>query len=360
MGSNYVVSTSRDGLSVEQVGGNDVYQMLPQLQSVLDGLGPQYRQLFAEPVENRRHIDWYVESSGKAVPLASLPSEERQAILKDLKGVLENLNAYSDRLRAADNPASRAYADILAKAITLPKGDALSHIYVADGKPVLTGWGFTDGLQDEMDGVKALIKVVDTSIEKEKPEPAPQPEPAPEPAPVTPEPAPVQPALVAPAPASSSKGWLLAVLIGGLLVLAGLAAAWYFFYYKPGQETLPSAAKPAQAPPASSNPDMGFLRDGFNIPGKLVDSAGKSMELELTFPDGSGKGTAYARGEDQVCQGPVSANLAGAATVVFDVSALSCPNQDDYESMTIVWNRDSGVCAITYKDGKTYNVNLKE
>lgn len=350
MGSNYAVSTSRDGLSVEQVGGNDVYQMLPQLQSVLDGLGPQYRQLFAEPVENGRHIDWYVESSGKAVPLASLKPGERQTILKELRGLLENLNAYSDKLRAADNPASRAYADILAKAITLPKGDALSHIYVADGKPVLTGWGFTDGLQDEMDGVKALIKVVDTSLEKEAPEPAPQPEPAPAPQPEPVQEQPLyQPFPVMYSPRSSSSGLVVALLLGGLLVLAGIAAAWYFLYYKPSLETEePSAA------------NMAFLRDGFDISGKLVDNGGKSMKLELAFADDSGKGIAYVRGDEQVCQGPVTASLAGAATVVFDVSTLACPNHDDYEPMTLIWNRDSGACAITYKDGKTYNINLKK
>lgn len=349
MGSSYAVSTSRDGLSVEQVGGNDVYQMLPQLQSVLDGLGPQYRQLFAEPVENGRHIDWYVESNGRAVPLASLKQGERQTVLKELRGLLENLNAYSDKLRAADNPASRAYADILAKAITLPKGDTLSHIYVADGKPVLTGWGFTDGLQDEMDGVKALIKVVDTSLEKEKPEPAPQPEPAPEQPPRQPEPISYQADPVMYSPRPYSSGWVVALLLGGLLVLAGIAAAWYFLYYKPAQQTDESSAG-----------NMAFLRDGFDISGKLVESGGKSMKLELAFADGGSKGVAYARGDEQVCQGPVTANLAGAATVVFDISTLVCPNHDDYEPMTLVWNRDSGTCAITYKDGKTYNIDLKK
>lgn len=355
MGSNYAVSTSRDGLSVEQVGGNDVYRMLPQLQSVLDGLGPQYRQLFAEPVENGRHIDWYIESDGRAMPLSSLTPEERQTILKDLKALLENLNAYSQKLRAADNPASRAYADILSKAITLPQGDALSHIYVADGKPFLTGWGFTDGLQDEMDGVRALIKVVDTSIEKEKPQPASEPEPAAAQAPTPPpEPAPQSMPIMVP-PQSSSAGWILAVILGGLLVLAGLAAAWYFFYHKP-RTTPPVPA----VEPAVSSPDMAFLRDGFGIHRNLTDSSGNSMRLELEFADDSGKGIAYARGGNQVCKGSAIANLAGASTVVFDISALACPNHDDYEPMSLVWNRDSGVCTFTYKDGKTYSLNLKD
>lgn len=373
MGAEFVGSTSRNGLSVEQVGGNDVYQMLPQLQSVLDGLGPQYKKLFAEPVDNGRDIDWYADSGGKIIPLSKLPMEERQNILIDLKGMLEALNQYASRLRASDKGASRNYADYLVKAMTLPGHNRLSYIYSVDGKPLLTGWGFSDGSTDIVDGVRDLIKEVGDSIKDNagalaekavetakkaapeaaapaaasepaaKPEaPAPQPEAAPQAG------SPSQP--MPPPSAPSSMGWLVAVLVGAALVLAGAAAAWYFLYYKPNHDN-PLPAARAQ--------DLGFLKGNLYARGVLINQDNEKVDLELHFAGSDGKGDVTISEKDQVCRGATTASAEG-SRVLFDIPAIHCPNGNNYEPMLLDCERGSDSCIATYEDGTKFNLNLNK
>lgn len=355
MGAKLLGSTSRSGLSVEQVGGNDVYQMLPQLESVLEGLGPEYKRLFAEPVESGRSIDWYVDDAGKVEPLSDMPLEERQKTLQKLGSLLQGLEEYAAKLRAGKSAASKNYADILEKAMVVPGAapdDRYRYYYSVDGQPVLIGWGFSNGNSDTVKEVQELIKQVANEIKSKaqevKPEPKPEPEPVPKPAP-KPEPKPVpQPAPAPqPAPRSSSMGWLIAVLVGAGLILAG-AAAWYFMFKKPEPEQ-------ATAPDKS----LAFLKGSLNAVGTLVNMTGEKVDLELHFPGEDGKGVVTVKEPNQTCTGTTQASLGEGNTVIFDISPINCPNHDNYEPMTMQCIRGVNTCTAKGKDGRTFQLQLK-
>ena len=108
MGNNYITTTERSGLTVAQVGGNDIYRMLHQIRSILelDGkLGEDYLSLFAEPVDGGRTIDWYADDEGKAVRVMELPREERQQVLQRFREMFESLHGYAGGT-AFGNPES--------------------------------------------------------------------------------------------------------------------------------------------------------------------------------------------------------------------------------------------------------------
>ena len=211
MGNNYITTTERSGLTVAQVGGNDIYRMLHQIRSILelDGkLGEDYLSLFAEPVDGGRTIDWYADDEGKAVRVMELPREERQQVLQRFREMFESLHGYAEGLRSETRSQTyRNYADILEKAVLVP---GIEYLYAVNGKPVLVGWGFSEGDSSVVEEGRKLIKQIEKTIaedkaqtqpapaptpaampfagpEEEKPAPEPAPQPAPEP---KPEPAP--------------------------------------------------------------------------------------------------------------------------------------------------------------------------
>ncbi len=365
MASTLVGTTPRTGLSVEQVGGNDVYKLLPQLQALLDqgfGNAQQYRKFFAEPVEVDRNIDWYAEDSGNVEKIINLAPEEQQKVLEQLKAILAGLNKYADQLNKNDSPTFRNYAEILKKAMIVPGKDYLDYVYSVDGHPVMIGWGFTEGNNNTVDGIQDLIKQVNLSLEKvtantQKFEPSPEPEPEPEPElkPATepeqvveqqpqPEPEPKP----EPQPEKSSSGSLWGVIIGGILVLAGIIAAWYFFFNKDKTPETPPPAPVAEQPKESP---FAFLQGEFNTPDNLLeDASSQNVKMNINFPDDSGAGIIKIIEPNQTCEGKTQASLEENNTVRFNVSEITCPNNQNYDPFTLDCQRDSFNCTYSGSD----------
>ena len=88
-----------------------------------------------------RRIDWYAPFEGQARKLSELDDGERQAILNEVHRLHGEITGLADSM---DEPqrstAERNFARLLRHALTAPGEDTL---YVVDGKPVMTFWGFS-------------------------------------------------------------------------------------------------------------------------------------------------------------------------------------------------------------------------
>ena len=90
------------------------------------------------PVPDGQQVDWYSDLAGQPTPLLSLPADQQttaRALLADRLGSISKLADELPRLA----PEDADVADALRQTTSYP-GDA--HVYVIDGEPVLTFWGY--------------------------------------------------------------------------------------------------------------------------------------------------------------------------------------------------------------------------
>ena len=88
-----------------------------------------------------RRIDWYAPFEGQVRKLSELDDGQRHAILNEVHRLHGEITGLADSM---DEPqrstAERNFARLLRHALTAPGEDTL---YVVDGKPVMTFWGFS-------------------------------------------------------------------------------------------------------------------------------------------------------------------------------------------------------------------------
>ena len=133
-----------DGLREIGGFGQPLHGLYPQIQAVLaNELGPDAAWLLAEPVVDRakNRIDWYADtdSDQKAIALADLPEEQRQAALARVDELLGQGRELADRYAASDDARRAQLGAILSAVLATP---APTEIFLVEGKPVMTGWGF--------------------------------------------------------------------------------------------------------------------------------------------------------------------------------------------------------------------------
>lgn len=362
MGSKLLTTTDRSGLSLAQVGGNDVYKMRHQVLSVLDmgGLGSDYIRLFAEPVDNGRSIDWYVDEGDKVEPVDKLAPEEKEKILARFEEMHNFLKGFAQNLRRENNPAVRNYADILEKALTVPGSDSL---YAVDGAPVMANWGFSSGDNDTVEDSRKLIREIQKKRKEAQAEILKAQEAAKAAAQAEAEAKAAAEARQAaadhtppPAPKASSAGPLIAVIIGALLVLAGIAAAWYFFWHKP-EEQKPAEPAP-QVQPERKAPDFSWLKGDHTARNVLVNENQEAVDLTLSFAKADGKGKAAVTEKDQTCEGTVSTKELADGKVEFTLSELACPNRNNYEPLTLICGRGESNCSGVGKNGEKWELDI--
>ena len=205
-----------------------------------------------QPNERGDRLDWYAPFSGKVKSWLGASDYERRQALDQLTATQQEMQALSARAREADHPAMRLFGALLAKSLQFP---SQQYVYLVDGKPVITFWGFVDAqARTRDDALACLRETLDEPLPSLLSEPAvaePQPEmplitlePETEP---LPEPVPEPPAAAPSAPRKAFRVWYLAPVA---LAAAAVAAFWLH----PSQPaTAPQQAAPVApiAPPAA-------------------------------------------------------------------------------------------------------------
>ncbi|CCJ71543.1 ssrAB activated gene [Cronobacter condimenti 1330] len=128
--------------------------------------------------EEGDRVDWYSPVSGKVMGWASASSDERERALRFLESALSSARALSKRCLESDKTAQQLFGALLAKAVQFPGANFL---YLVDGKPVITFWGFVNLNQGARDDVLDCLREVEPSepeiimTQEEEPEPEPAP-----------------------------------------------------------------------------------------------------------------------------------------------------------------------------------------
>ena len=234
----------------------------------LDLKDKSYSRYFAVPETNKTgsRIDWYCngayyQGDPLIVPWENADEPERAAALAELDGMMDGLAKMAERLRSKPGLSADMKLFVQFIAGDPEKGTGpmaletpgKKFIYIVEGHPVLTFWGFTEkGV--ETAGSDPFYFLRTPKAPEPAPAPAPEPAPAPAPAPGH-EPAPE------PAPATETKvkrkgfwallpAWLWWILLPLLLLLL-LLLLWFFllkpfFFPAPALSPLPQISAPLQ------------------------------------------------------------------------------------------------------------------
>ena len=203
------------------LAGDPVWRAARQLRAAIaQRLSPEHADLLAIPEvdPSGRRIDWYAPFDGEVRRLADLGDAERIAVQDKVRRLHEGLVGLAVSMEEPTRSgAERNFARLLRHALTAPGEETL---YVVDGKPVMTFWGFS------ADAALPGIFL-----------PAAPPAPVPPPAAVIPQAAmasmPAAATMAMPGTRSTWWQWLLLALLL-LLLLAGLA--WVLRPYLPHLE----------------------------------------------------------------------------------------------------------------------------
>jgi hypothetical protein len=200
------------------LAGDPVWRAAGQLRTAIaQRLSRKHADLLAIPEVDPtgRRIDWYAPFEGQARKLSELDDSERQAILSDVHRLHGEITGLADSM---DEPqrstAERNFARLLRHALTAPGEDTL---YVVDGKPVMTFWGFS------ADANLPGVFLASPPVTRSNIRPQPMPE-----------------AVMASAPAVVAAGtrsvWWQWLLLAALLLLLLALLAWLVRPYLPHLE----------------------------------------------------------------------------------------------------------------------------
>ena len=111
----------------------------------------------AIPQANDRgdRLDWYAPFSGRMKSWLAASDHERRAALQHLTACQQDMQALSTRARAAENPSMRLFGALLSKTLQFPDQQ---YVYLVDGKPVITFWGFVDAQARSRDDALACLR----------------------------------------------------------------------------------------------------------------------------------------------------------------------------------------------------------
>ncbi|MGC1025138.1 SrfA family protein [Pantoea agglomerans] len=221
----------------------------------------------AIPQANERgdRLDWYAPFSGRVKSWLGASDHERRAALQQLTACQQDMQDLSTRARAAENPSMRLFGALLSKTLQFPDQQ---YVYLVDGKPVITFWGFVDAQARSRDDALACLR---DTLEENLPvalveplpelpaapviaepvmiaEPEPEPEAMAEPLPVA---APVEAQPVT--PVAARRRFRVWYLLPPVAIAAAVMVAVLLHRSEPVKTTV-ATAKPASAPATVSTP----------------------------------------------------------------------------------------------------------
>ncbi|MBA8867939.1 SrfA family protein [Pantoea agglomerans] len=221
----------------------------------------------AIPQANERgdRLDWYAPFSGRVKSWLGASDHERRAALQQLTACQQDMQDLSTRARAAENPSMRLFGALLSKTLQFPDQQ---YVYLVDGKPVITFWGFVDAQARSRDDALACLR---DTLEENLPvalveplpelpaapviaepvmiaEPEPEPEPVAEPLPVA-APVEAQPAT----PVAARRRFRVWYLLPPVAIAAAVTVAVLLHRSEP-VKTPVATAKPASVPATVSIP----------------------------------------------------------------------------------------------------------
>ncbi|MGH8550120.1 MAG: SrfA family protein [Methylococcales bacterium] len=152
--------------------GTPVYKSANQLRSAIQRhLGLDSAKILAVPQANEDGdlIDWYASEPGSVVPWSAATDEERKTAKEELVAIQRNLSESAARMQSTNDRERRVFGRLLEHVIRFPDDQ---HVYLVNGKPVLTFWGFV--FPNESDD-KDCLKVLNLTPALPAADPAPKP-----------------------------------------------------------------------------------------------------------------------------------------------------------------------------------------
>ncbi|MCW6568434.1 SrfA family protein [Yersinia ruckeri] len=94
-----------------------------------------------QPNEDGDRMDWYSPIPGKVTSWIGASHGERTRAIKQLEMCQATVAAIGQRALQAEKTGQKLFGALLSKAFQFPDQN---HVYLVDGKPVITFWGFVD------------------------------------------------------------------------------------------------------------------------------------------------------------------------------------------------------------------------
>ncbi len=121
--------------------------------------------------DNGDRVDWYSPIEGQAIAWKAADEETRSRALRYLASTFESAAALSRKSLQSGKTALQLFGSLLEKATQFP-GE--NHVFLVNGKPVITFWGFVNLNENTRDDVLDCLRVTEAipDIPLVEPEPA--------------------------------------------------------------------------------------------------------------------------------------------------------------------------------------------
>ncbi|WET42683.1 SrfA family protein [Citrobacter enshiensis] len=126
--------------------------------------------------DSGERVDWYSPVEGEAIAWKSASEESRLRALRVLSGMVETAAALSRKSLQSGKTSLQLFGSLLEKALQFP-GE--NHVFLVNGKPVITFWGFVNLNENTRDEVLDCLRTFDAPPALCT-EPEPEDEPVPE------------------------------------------------------------------------------------------------------------------------------------------------------------------------------------
>lgn len=108
--------------------------------------------------DNGDRVDWYSPIEGQAVAWKAADEDARFRALRYLASTLDSAATLSRKSLQSGKTSLQLFGSLLEKAVQFP-GE--NHVFLVDGKPVITFWGFVNLNENTRDDVLDCLRVAD-------------------------------------------------------------------------------------------------------------------------------------------------------------------------------------------------------